>query len=146
MIEGDLEVQKDTEEQRVHDITEESEQNWINRERYTDRIVEVEHTEEGKETLRRDHLQRERPQSRGQEEEEQRRRKRRDEGRDQTAQRWTRGEVVVSMMMRGGAKMEGTGSEFWGRGSKRQTQKPGWTRLRSGKEGREEKEVNGKLG
>lgn len=25
-------------------------------ERYTDRIVEVEHTEEGKETLRRDHL------------------------------------------------------------------------------------------
>lgn len=26
---------------RVHDITEESEQNWINRERYTDRIVEV---------------------------------------------------------------------------------------------------------
>lgn len=92
MIEGGSEVQRDTEEQRVHDITEESEQTWINRERYTDRIVEVEHTEEGKETLRRDHLQRERPQSRGQEEEEQRRRKRRDEGRDQTAQRWTRGE------------------------------------------------------
>lgn len=57
--------------------------------------------------MRRDHLYRERPQSRGQEEEEQRRRKRRDEGRDQTAQRWTRGEVVVSMMMWGGAKMEG---------------------------------------
>lgn len=48
-----MEIQEDTE---VHDITEESEQNWINRERYTDRIVEVEHTEEGKETLRRDHL------------------------------------------------------------------------------------------
>lgn len=48
-----MEIQEDTE---VHDITEESEQNLINRERYTDRIVEVEHTEEGKETLRRDHL------------------------------------------------------------------------------------------
>jgi len=33
-----------------------NEQNWINRERYTDRIEEVEHTEEGKDTLRRDHL------------------------------------------------------------------------------------------
>lgn len=107
------------EEQRVQDITEESEHNRINRERYTDRIVEVEHTEEGKETLRRDHLQRERPQSRGQEEEEQRR-KRRDEGRDQTAERWTRGEVVVSMAMRGGAKMEGMG---W-RGREVKTENP----------------------
>lgn len=53
IIEKGLEIQEDTE---VHDITEESEQNLINRERYTDRIVEVEHTEEGKETLRRDHL------------------------------------------------------------------------------------------
>lgn len=53
IIEESLEIQKG---KKVHDITEESEQNWINRERYTDRIVEVEHTEEGKETLRRDHL------------------------------------------------------------------------------------------
>lgn len=55
-IEEESEIQKDIGEKSAHDITEESEQNWINRERYTDRIVEVEHTEEGKETLRRDHL------------------------------------------------------------------------------------------
>lgn len=51
-----MEIQKDTEEKRFLDITYKREQNWINRERFTDRKVEVEHTEEGKETLRRDHL------------------------------------------------------------------------------------------
>lgn len=56
VTEKSLKKQADREEQSAHHITEESEQNWINRERYTDRIEEIEHTEEGKETLRRDHL------------------------------------------------------------------------------------------